>query len=232
MKLLLGCLIIIGLLSCGEKEKDEDSATKNFTLNGAGSGVNLTASTPTIAKINVYKFAVSASADCSDPITVFNEAEGLSVNMEEGPTIGSGELADGTYPCVILEMDDEITFTPSETDGSCASGVEQKINVCRQFSETTTITSKLIDGTTVTCTDAAEKIAVYISTNSSSTTEPMDPFNPPAAADSTSGIKLGSALVVSGTTSGTFKMDTTGKVDGSNTECDMGPPAFSFISGS
>jgi hypothetical protein len=232
MKILIGCVIAVALISCGENDDDAES-TENFTLSGSGSsGTGLLASTPTVAKITVYQFAVSASADCSSPISVFNEAAGKEVNMEDGPTIGSGELADGSYPCVILEMDDQITFTPATTDGSCQEGVEQAINVCRQFNPESTITSTLIDGTTVTCTDNKEKVAVYISTNSVSSNQNMDPFNAPASASSTSGITLENALEVAGTTSGTFKMDTTNKVDGSNSECDLQPPVFSFASGS
>ena len=245
MKNLVLCLMTMALISCGE---DDETATAdvadNFTLTGSGAllipglhgGVqNLvtTASTPAIAKLTIYKFAVSASADCSSPITVLNNEAGIEVDMEKGPTIGTGVLADGTYPCVILEMDDDIKFTSTTTDGSCAADTEYTINVCRQFSPTTTITSTLVDGTTVTCTDAKEKVAVYISTNAANSTEGMDPFNAPTSAGSASGITLGSALVVTGATSGAFRMDTSNKVDGSKGDsCDMGPPSFSFSTGS
>ena len=233
MKLFVVSLLVLTLGACGEDD-DETTTADNFTLNGAGSNsTGLVATTPAMAKLNIYKFAVSASADCSSPITVFSDDDGVEVDMEDGPTIGSGELADGTYPCVILEMDDEIKFTTSAADGSCAASTEYSINVCRQFSDEGTITSTLIDGDTVTCTDAKEKVAVYISTNSATSGgEGSDPFNAPASANSTSGITLGSALVVSGTTSGTFRMNTANKVDGSNETCDMQPPAFSFTSGS
>lgn len=230
-KIVFATFLMMLCASCSksDSEDDEDSDKSTFTIKGAGSGsTGLLASSPSVAKLTVYQFAISKNKDCSDPIVVFSEATGKEVDMEDGPTLGSGDVDNGAYECVIMEMDDEITFTPSETDGSCAANTEYKINVCRQFQEGTTIKSTLLDGSEVTCTDDKEKIAVYISTYSANSSDTPDPFNAPKSANSDSGIKLSSKLVVSAAITGQFKMDTTNKVDGSNDDCDLQPPVFGF----
>lgn len=231
-KLIFATLVFMLSVACSSSDSDdeEESSDKStFTLKGAGSGsTDLLASSPSVAKLTVYQFAISKNKDCSDPVVVFSEASGKEVDMEEGPTLGSGDVDNGAYECVIMEMDDEITFTPSETDGSCTADTEYSINVCRQFQEGTTIKSTLLDGSEVTCTDDKEKIAVYISTYSANSSDTPDPFNAPESNNSDSGIKLSSKLVVSAAITGQFKMDTTDKVDGSNDECDLQPPVFGF----
>ena len=241
IRVLTVTMAMVFFVSCGEEDDEDDAdtatatttttttasttTTPTLTLKGSNS---LSLVSPSVANVTIYKFAVSASTDCSSPITVFSSTEGKTVDMNAGPDIGSGDLAVGTYPCVIMEMSDAIAFTPATTTGSCTAGTSYTINVCRQFQEGSTITSTLIDGTSVTCTDNAETVAVYISTVAANSTNTPDPFNAPSATETGKGIKLAAALEVTADTTGTFVMDTTDKIDGSNDTCDLQPPVFAF----
>jgi hypothetical protein len=193
---------------------------------------------PSSLKIKVHRFAVSENADCSNPkIVIDNSANPQYVSMLDSPNFGNGELANGTYPCVMVEMSDQIKFTPEANIGShCAGGTEYTLDVCGSGTYTN------LDGTTGTCTGdngsapaankVEEKLVLYISTNSTSTGGGSNAFEPPTSVgDGSHGFNLGSALIVSGTEVGIFDVDGRGKVDGdngSNTYCEFSPPIFSF----
>lgn len=97
----------------------------------------------------------------------------------------------------------------------------------------------MIDGTTTSCTSGTDKVTMYLSTASTSTTG-VDAFNPPTnGTESTKGFNLANALVVSGDAIGKFTVNPTDKVcdkfysgcDGSTgggSTCSMEPPLFSF----
>ncbi len=212
-------------------------------------------------RLKVYKMAVSTEPDCSSPTTVLSNSSPDYEDFKGNPTLGSGNLADGTYPCVIIEFSDNIKITPSQTVGLCDSTVEQTQDVCRprdnnSDGDTTdpgeSQTSTLIDGTTTTCTDGDDKVAMYLTTAAALSEGNTDAFNAPdcntAGCDNDNGFNLGQALVVSGTAVGKFIVDTDGKVcDGNdgfsggdcsldpspcacedNSACNMLPPNFSF----
>ncbi len=211
-------------------------------------------------RLKVYKLAVSTSPNCSSPVTVFETSSPSYEDFKGAPNLGNGNLADGTYPCVIIEFSDNIKVTPSANGTFCSVSSEETNDVCRcddqngdgdcsDVGETSTTTSTLINGSNVTCTMGDDRVAMYLTTGSSATTE-ADAFNPPdgtcnagpcgGAADDNTGFNLASPLVVSGTVVGKFIVNTDGKVcdgnDGgvgvcsseSNTQCNMLPPAFSF----
>ena len=185
---------------------------------------------PSSLKLKIYKFAVSTSPYCTNLITVVdNGISAVETDFVNLPDLGSGVLADGTYPCVVIEMSDNVKFTPNATSGSCDSAVESTIDICRTDNGGT---STLVDGSAVTCTGTdspfspiANKVAMYISTAS---TGGSDTFHPPTAGSTTHGLTLGSALVVSGTSSGQFKMNASNQVDGTQADCGMNAPSFSF----
>ncbi len=197
----------------------------NVTIRGAGTTDGLSAVNPTQMMLKIYKVAVSASTNCSSPITLFSNDNPSYTNFLGNPTLGSGELADGTYPCVIFEISDNLKFIPETTEGVCTAGEEYLIDICRTDS---TGSSTLVDGTVSTCTGSndgggrvigEDRIAIYLSTGGTDEGQAFSPGDP---------ITLGSAFVVAGSTRGTFVVNGMGQVDGSGVDCDMGAPNFSF----
>jgi hypothetical protein len=193
---------------------------------------------PSSLKLKVYKLSVSTSPLCTDLTTVVdNGATPTEVDFASGsPNLGSGTLADGTYPCIVIEFSDNIKFTPAanSTSGNCSTATEETMDVCRVPS-----TSVLADGTTTNCTAGADRVAMYLSTGSAASAVNVDAFNPPTSiGDTDSGFTLGAALTVSGDASGKFVVNPAGKVcDGDDGGCDGGgnggqcrmePPTFSF----
>jgi len=219
-----------------------------FAQNTPPEDINLT---PSSLKLKVYKFAVSTSPYCTDLITVIDNGDNpQDVEFIGSVNLGSGNLANGTYPCVVIEMSDNIKFTPGPTStsitGNCVTGVEETLDVCRsQGSPDPDTTSVLIDGSTTTCTleassPASDRVAMYLSTASSVSSE--DAFNPPTIADTNRGFRLATPLVVSGSTVAKFIVNPTGKMcdnghdvdglcDGNGTPtqtCQLEAPIFNF----
>ena len=58
----------------------------------------------TSIKIKFYKLAVSTSADCSSPTTVFESTVGVQSDMLTSPTFGKGKIPSGTYRCMMIEI--------------------------------------------------------------------------------------------------------------------------------
>lgn len=239
---MLSGLLLTALVGCGEDDEDEVVATSTYTVNGSAGAASLalTSTSPSYSQLTIYGFAVSANQDCSNPTVVFSDASGIPVDMNAGPEIGSGSLANGTYECVIIEMSDSITFRPADSLTTCNKDTEYQLNVCPSG-----FTSTLIDGTSVTCTDGAdERVAVYLSTMSTVSNPGADStceadftacnaFTAPTSSTTGNGLTLQNALTVSAAGSGTFNMDATNKVSdvgdqNGNPMCDMGPPIWSF----
>lgn len=193
---------------------------------------------PSSLKIKVYRFAVSENTDCSNPkIVLDNSSDATYVSMLDTPNFGSGVLANGTYPCVMIEMSDNIKFTPDSTFGTyCVGGTEYTLDVCGSSSSYIDL-----DGVTQACSgdngsDPADnhvddKLVLYLSTASTSTGGGANAFQPPtSAADASNGFNLPSALIVSGTEVGIFDVNGTGKVESDlgPAYCEFAPPLFSF----
>jgi hypothetical protein len=188
-------------------------------------------------RLKIYKMAVSTSPNCSSPITVFERTNPQYTEFKGGPTLGSGRLDNGTYPCVIIEFSDKIKVTPDSNVGVCFNTVETTQDVCSSG------TSELIDGSTTTCGGADNRVAMYITTANDGTSG-SDAFNPPtcntAGCTAVKGFQLGSALTVSGSAVAKFTVNTDDKVcDGNDGAagacagenlgtCNMLPPDFSF----
>ena len=185
---------------------------------------------PTSLKLKIYKFAVSTSPYCTNLITVVDNGNSpVDVEFVGGANLGSGTLVDGTYPCVVIEMSDNVKFTPNDTSdsGNCVLGAESIIDICRTDNGGT---STLIDGTIVTCTGtdpspSDNRVAMYLSTVSSGG---GDTFEAPTLLSTTHGLLLGSSLVVSGASVGQFKMNADNQIQDVAAACGLNAPAFSF----
>jgi hypothetical protein len=232
---MIFALCSFSFMGCGDaaEEKTTTTTTKSkVTLKGGSSlaALKLAGVDTKAAKMTYYEFWLAKEADCSNPIAVFKNTAGKEVDMMVGPEIGSGELEQGTYNCVIMVMSDTTKFTPAATTGNCTIDQEYTLDVFQPQGETYKPTGKLPDGTVVTGAVGAQKMAVYISTMSTSTGGEMDgnPFEAPTASKPKNGIKLTSPMKITADIVGTMVMDTTGRVESNGQSCDMQPPEFGF----
>ncbi len=202
------------------------SALLTFSSFAADTGLS-----PSSLKLMVYKFSVSTDPLCTNPVAVIdNGSSPVEVDFAGGVDLGSGPLEAGTYPCVIVEFNSNIKFMPSSnsTSTNCNSNDYETRDICRSGDS-----SRLSDGTTTTCTSAGERVAMYISTASTSTTG-SDAFNPPtSSSDSAHGFNLAQSLRVTGSAAGKFVVNPAGKVcDDNDAGCDGGPGGTGIGTGS
>lgn len=223
---------------------------------------------PTELKIKVYQVAVSLSSDCSDPQTIFISTAGVETDFLSSPSLGSGSIANGTYNCVMITMEDGISFKPAANDGgSCVANTEYSIDLCRingsgqadqdyqsytDLLEGTTTTNTACQGTSQIITGGAggisNKVTLYLRTTGLDTAHTDAPFvtawkkgtatalsndedgmgSMGPSVDRPHGLQLTSPFVVSGSKTGIFYVDATGKVDGSGGNCELQPPVFGF----
>jgi hypothetical protein len=185
---------------------------------------------PSALKLKIYKVGISTDALCTNPVTIFESATPVYTDFLGGPTLGSGSVPDGTYKCVIIEFEDVIKPTPAVSSSggtnSCVAGVEFTLDVCHSGNSST-----LIDGTSVSCSAGADHVAMYLSTESTSTNGGggSNPFAAPtSASDATHGLNLASPLVVAGNMTSTFVVNGTGQIQENGASCECQPPVFSF----
>jgi hypothetical protein len=206
----------------------------SFALNG---DFNLS---PASLKIKLYKMAVSTDPLCSNLITVFdNGSNSVEVDLAGTlPTIGTGLIADGSYNCIAIEMSDLVKYTPStnSTSLNCNTSVQNTLDMCQLAYSGT---SKLIDGSAVTCgiSGTDDKVVLYMSTSSSGYGTNI--FTPPTSSgDALHGVLLASPLVINGTTVGKLEIATTGKICDANyigcigtviPKCVLRPPTFTYL---
>lgn len=193
------------------------------------SGTVFSATTnPGFLKLKIYKVAISSSPLCTNPITVLSEEGPTYTDFLTSPSIGSGSVADGNYPCVIIEFSDNIQFTSSTSTGNCATATTYTSDVCgASFGGAFT----LLDGTTGTCGATEQRVAMYLSTASTGGSGSANAFLAPTSiGDTARGFNLGAALIVSGSSSAKFIVNASNKIDGADESglCAMQAPAFSF----
>jgi hypothetical protein len=213
-----------------------------------GSNASAVGSDPSIAKVTVFGIAVSKNQDCSGAVVVGYNPVGTVYDFLQKPSIVSGDIAAGTYQCVILYMNNLLTFTPltSETGNApgCVAATSYSRIICAAsgctFTKTSVDASNNLTytgtGTPQSANSQAistpEKVPLFLSTGSTGTGNNafMQPTGATASVTSTNGIHLGAPFVVSATGgAGTFVVNFNGQVksqgDGS---CDLGPPTFTF----
>ena len=178
-------------------------------------------------KFKIYKFAVSGSAACTNPISIFTSATGSEQDMLSGPTFGSGHLASGTYPCVMIELSKIIKTAAAATSGSCTSGLEFSDVICQDGVQS----SQLIDGTSVSCSGGTgndQHVTLFITTISAGSSGNRSLLPPTSATDTTSGLRLTSPFVVSASVSGTFAVNFHNFLSSGGGLCNTSAPTFSF----
>ena len=185
---------------------------------------------PEYLKLKVYKFAVSKSEYCTDPIVVFEteEADATFEDFLTNPVLGSGTLDNGTYPCVMFEFSDVITYAADQNSdtGNCAAGEEISDEICTaDWADLI----KLIDGTPSSCVNGEQRVAIYLSTAS---TNPSDgggsSFIPPTADNANLGIPLSGGLTVAEGVIAKFVVDAAGLIQDDGGSCWMSRPNFGF----
>jgi hypothetical protein len=187
---------------------------------------------PATLKLKVYAVYASTSAQCASPIQVFLNNTGSYVDILSGPTLGGGDLADGTYNCVIIKMSDIIKHTPKTSDGiSCASGTEYTSGVCKspQMVDSLTAVGDIAcrgDGSTAGSVE--DTVFMYMTTATGASTG-NKAFNRPVTPGDGNGIKLGAPLVISSTSRAKFVVNGVGKVGSNGGDCGMNAPTFSFL---
>ncbi|NCN26586.1 hypothetical protein GW915_03340 [bacterium] len=241
------CLLLV---NCGSE------GSGNFTVQGAGSATSVSSTfngisssvlnpfglasddllpvgsaiSPSELQIKVSQFWISTSADCSNPILVFEDLGADYQNIlttGTKPTFGRGSVEPANYKCVIMGMNDIIQYRPASSDGQqCVAGELETLDVCGAGSGSFDHPegSVYADGT---CSGANDVVPLYLSNFSGSN---GDAFNRPTESGSGNGISLSGELEV-GTASvnSFFVVDGTDQVSTSGGNCEMQPPTFSFV---
>lgn len=178
-------------------------------------------------KIKVYKFAVSESADCTNPILIFEDSTGIEKDLAASPSFGSGEIDDGTYPCVMIEASKIIKTSAAVTSGDCTKDLEFSDVICNDTQK-----SQLIDGTSVSCSGGNtndQHVTLFITTLSSGNGDGVRALLPPeTATDTNSSIVLTNPFVVNGDVAGTLSVSLVHFLGSGSGVCFTSPPPFSF----
>lgn len=177
-------------------------------------------------KLQVYSVMLSTSAQCTSPITVFNSATPVERDFLATPTLGSGNPPDASYNCVIIKMSDTIKFTPAANDGSCQLATEYSTDVCQSGES-----SQAPDagGAPSACSSATNDVVyLYLTTARVGSGGGNAFMQPPSPGSSSYGVTLTAPLVIAGTATSKFVVNTAGKVDGSAPSCGMNAPVFGF----
>lgn len=180
-----------------------------------------------VMKFKVYKMAVSTSATCSSPITIFTNADGIEQDMVAGANFGAGRVDPGTYPCVMIEMSKIIKTRPATTSGFCNSTVEFSDVICNdtpQLSET-------IAGANVSCSGGItndQHVTLFITTLSAGNSGNRSLLPPSNGSDTTSGLALTGPFVVTTSKAGALTVNYHNFLSSGGGVCGTNAPGFSF----
>ena len=190
----------------------------------ASLSASATTYTPTSMKMKIYRILISTDPLCTNPIVLWQPATPTVVDFIAAPTLGNGQVPDGTYPCMIWETSDQVTQVPPTTSGTCVAGVPLTIDVCKAG-----ITTTSVGGVSTNCTTGVEdKMTIYLSTASTSSGGMGYGQPPTSIGDANHGINLAGALVVSGDQTGTLIFNGSGVLDDTQPNCNGQAPAWGF----
>ena len=183
-----------------------------------------TSYTPSSMKLKMFRVLISTDPLCTNPIVLWAPATPTVVDFIAAPTLGNGQIPDGTYPCMIWEISDQVTMTEPTTSGNCTAGTVITVDVCKSPMTTTSVA-----GVTTSCvTGGDDKMTIYLSTASTQTTGSGFGRPPTSIGDSVNGFNLTGPLVVSGDSSGTLVFSGAGTLDDTQTGCNGQAPGFGF----
>jgi hypothetical protein len=195
----------------------------------AGSDPGSPGGDPSSLRVRVYAVYASLSAQCTNPTQIFQNDAGGFVDFLTNPTLGDGDLADGTYNCVIIKMSSIIKHTPLTTATSCVAGTEYTGGVCNTTDSATDLDNVPIacsgDGSNAGSVD--NTVYMYLTTDSAASQGDRAFVHPVTPGDG-NGIHLGSPLVISSTSRAKFVVNANGKVVAGGGECGINAPLFSF----
>lgn len=191
---------------------------------GIDAGIN-----PLYLDIKVYKVAVSTSEYCTDMKVIFEDANPSYQDFLTSPVLGNGKVKNGTYKCIALEISDVIKSAPDQNSdtGNCVLGQQEVGNICHANNGGID-TGFLIDGTPVPCTDAEQRVAIYLSTASLPSDNNGTAFTAPSAGNLFNGITLGSPLIVKGHTKAKMIVNGAGSIEDKFDHCEVGAPTIDF----
>lgn len=171
--------------------------------------------------MKIYKMWVSPNTSCTNAVLVYDNASPSSQNMVSNPTLGTGSIASGTYPCVVFKMSDVVTGTPAynSTSGHCTTSTNISIDVFRSGDSSTCPDGTGATGSGTNSSPVDDSPCLYMSTSGNASNSAWTPSSP---------FPLTSAFVVSGDTAGTFVADFRGKVVDDGSTCGINPPVFGF----
>lgn len=202
----------------------------------------------TAVKIKVYGMWVSPSQNCENPVKVFENVTPNEVNLISNPQLGGGDIADGTYPCVMIKISDRIQLEHNGT-GACSGysiepidlftpdaysllAQEQSSRFQGMYTNSTQLRGDGVlndilveENSAFQATTAEDTLFLFLSTGSSSTGRAIY-HRPRQSNDSVFGEKLNSPFVVSGSTAGTLT------VNGLRQLTDEGSQACDFVGSS
>jgi hypothetical protein len=219
-------------VQAAEKGNPMKKIILTFAAVAAMSTSAFAAGDPSSLKVKVYAVYASTSALCTSPTQVFLNNTGEYVDFLSGPTLGGGDLPDGTYNCIIIKMSDIIKHTPKVSDGtSCVAATEYTGGVCKSPTTVDSLTGTadiacLGNGGNAGAVDTT--VFMYLTTGSTATGG-NNAFKRPVTAGDTNGIKLGAPLTISSTTRAKFVVNGAGQVQSGNGECGINAPTFTFV---
>lgn len=214
----------------------------SIALFSTGAVANVGASS---VKVKVYGVAVSENADCTNGKVLTEDQSGTVYDFAQSPRLVSGHLDPGTYNCVMLYINTNMTFTPDATAGNCStsSPFDYDVHIDDGGSEVTFTTAQPVSGI-LTFTGVSQNVntdryssvedntrhqVLFISTQSAGTGN--NAFMRPDTNGSTNGLTLGSPLVVpaSGSVNGTFVIDFQNTLGDDGAHCgSISAPTFTF----
>jgi len=222
-------LVAVALLfqACGS---DDDSNFKiKSSTTGAAASLVPTGS-PTALTLKIYSIRMSLNEDCTDSIEILNNgAEGAAVNFFTGPDLFNGVLPDGSYKCVMFEMDDVINFqadaTAVATHASCVDTTTTYSHDIYREGESddglwVNSAGVAVDATGSRAVPGSDRISIFASRNADAAIAGALNVHPNQS------LILESDLVVPGET--TFYADFANTVDENSGACTLEQGAFGF----
>jgi hypothetical protein len=180
--------------------------------------------TPTYVNMKIYEMRVSTSADCSNGRVVFKNDNAGYENMMANPTLGSGQIPNGTYECIMIHYSDQLRFAPSANQGSHGVCIQDQESLMDGSAPDAVDGWDEPDGTHHDNTAGEDRPWVYFFSGSTGSGD--------GAGLKGTGLPLTSPLVINGSASKTFAWDFTDAVGEQNVlgswECHLLAASISF----